>query len=70
MGEKDHKFKILVAWADIKIKVATLVLVANGAAFATAFAFVKDAGPTGLGRDPMNVAAIGMLFGAIAIRIV
>jgi hypothetical protein len=68
--DKDYKLKVLQAWADLKFKVATLVLAANGAALATAISFVKDHGPKSEGLFPVKVAAVGLLFGAIALRIV
>lgn len=69
-GDKEYALKVFQAWLDLKVKLAGFVLVANGAALATAIAFVKDKGPELEGVFTLKTSAFGLLFGGIALLIV
>jgi hypothetical protein len=66
---KESRLKLLQAWLDIKFKIAGFVLIANGAALATAVAFLKEKGPELEGIFTLNAAVWGLMFGGIAITI-
>jgi hypothetical protein len=67
---KDYRLKVFEAWVSFKLKLVNFALIANGAVLATVFTFIKEKGPNSEGLFPLKLGALGILFGAIALRIV
>lgn len=64
--EREYLLKVLQVWLDAKHKIASIVLLANGATLATALAFIKEEGSNAEGVFAFRASGFGIYFGALA----
>jgi hypothetical protein len=66
---KKYLLDVIQAWVNLKVRVASFVLIGNGAVLGTAVAFIKEKGDLTEGLFALKISAFGILLGAVALWI-
>ena len=67
--KKDYLLKLIQAWMNLKVRIASFVLIGNGAVLGTAVAVIKDKGVQSEGVFPLRLSALGIMLGSVALWI-
>lgn len=66
MKQREFELKLIQTWSDARYKIASLLLLGNGAAIATVLTFLKDKGPDELAMFVLDWSTMGLVCAGFA----